>query len=60
MFYRENAAANLTVVCHLGLNILRHEKSRKLSVPLKMLALMLDKDYMDKLLEAGLEKVSFK
>lgn len=60
MIYRENAAANLAVVRHLGLNILRHDKSRKLSVPRKMRALMMDEDYLDTVLEAGLGKVSFK
>lgn len=59
MIYRENAAANLAVVRHLGLNILRHDKSRKLSVPRKMRALMMDEDYLDTVLEAGLGKVSF-
>lgn len=53
MIYRENAAANLAVVRHLKLNILRHDKSGKLSVQRKMHALMMDEDYLDTALEAG-------
>ncbi|MDZ7867819.1 MAG: hypothetical protein U5L02_01235 [Rheinheimera sp.] len=53
-------SSGLAVVRHLGLNILRNDKSRKLSVPRKMRALMMDEDYLDTVLEAGLGKVSFK
>jgi predicted transposase YbfD/YdcC len=38
MIYRENTAANLAFVRHLGLNILRHDKRRKRNVPRKMRA----------------------
>jgi hypothetical protein len=50
----------LRFLLDLGLNILRHDKSRKLSVPRKMRALMMDEDYLDTVLEARLGKVSFK
>ena len=60
MIYKENAAENLAVVLYLGLNILRHDKHRKLSVPRKMRALMMDEDYLDTVSEVGLGKVSFK
>ena len=59
MIYRENAAANLAFERHLGLNILRYDKRRKRNVPCKKRAMMMDEDYLDTVLEAGLGKVSF-
>jgi len=53
MIYREKAAANLAAIRHIALNMMRQEKSRKLSIPRKKRALMMDPDYLDTVLEAG-------
>ncbi|RVU31975.1 ISAs1 family transposase [Rheinheimera riviphila] len=52
--YRANAPANLASIRHIGLNMLRQDKSRKLSVPRKKRALMMDPGYLDAVLEAGI------
>lgn len=52
--YRENAAANLASIRHMSLNMLRQDTSRKLSVPRKKRALMMDPSYLDAVITAGI------
>lgn len=53
LIYREKAAANLAAIRHIAVNMMRQEKSRNLSIPRKKRALMMDPDYLDIVLEAG-------
>jgi predicted transposase YbfD/YdcC len=52
--YRENAAANLASIRHMTLNMLRQDTSRKLSIPRKKRALMMDPSYLDTVIAAGI------
>lgn len=53
--YRGNAAENLACVRHMGLNMLRAEKSRKMSIPRRQRIAALNPDYLERILVAGLD-----
>ena len=54
--YRGNAAANLATMRHFGLNMLRAEK-RKMSIRRKQRQALMNADYLDAVLEAGMSVV---
>uniref|UniRef100_UPI00345CBAC0 transposase n=1 Tax=uncultured Photobacterium sp. TaxID=173973 RepID=UPI00345CBAC0 len=51
--YRGNAAENLACTRHIGLNMLRAEKTKKASVPRKQRFAAMETGYLDKVLLAG-------
>ena len=58
--YRGNAAENLACTRHIGLNMLRAEKTKKASVPRKQRFAAMETGYLDKVLLAGFKGMSKK
>ena len=52
--FRGNAAANMATMRHLGLNMLRAETSKVMSVPRKQRKAHIDEGYLEKVVMAGL------
>ena len=52
--FRGKAAANMATMRHLGLNMLRAETSKVMSVPRKQRKAHIDEGYLEKVVMAGL------
>lgn len=55
--YRGNGPENLACARHIGLNMMRAEKTKKVSIPRKRRLAAMKTDYLDKILQAGFKAI---